>query len=151
MSSAQHGMSRQEFQHVIDRMLPVGSGLGFKVETVGAGSCRLRMPFRAEMVRPGGTIAGPATMTLADCAMYGVVLGMKRDALMAVTSNLSIHFLRAPKQADLVAEGKLLRLGRRLAVIEVAIFSEGEEEPVAHATGTYALPTPTQTESSAVP
>lgn len=147
----QQGMSLQEFQQVIDRMLPVGRGLGFKVEALGQGNATLRMPFRAEMVRPGGTIAGPVTMTLADCAMYAVVLGMKRDAVMAVTSNLSIHFLRAPKPVDLIAEGKLLRLGRRLAVVEVTIYSKGEEKPVAHATGTYAFPSRTKVEGLAVP
>jgi len=147
----QHGMTAEEFQTVIDRMLPFGQGFGFKIESLGHGRAVVRMPFSPVMTRPGGTIAGPVTMGLADCVMYAVVLGMKRDAVMAVTSNLSIHFLRAPKPAAIIAEGKLLRLGRRLAVVEVTMYSEGEEEPVAHATGTYALPTQSQAEGSAVP
>jgi uncharacterized protein (TIGR00369 family) len=147
----QQGMTRREFQAVIDGALPVGRGFGLQVESLGQGKAAIRMPFRAEMVRPGGTIAGPAMMALADCVMYAVVLGMKREAVMAVTSNLSIHFLRAPKPADLLAQGELLRLGRRLAVVAVTIYAEGETEPVAHATGTYALPTQASAEGSAVP
>jgi uncharacterized protein (TIGR00369 family) len=147
----QHGMTAEEFQAVIDRMLPFGKGMGFKVESLGQGKAVVRMPFLPVMARPGGTVAGPVTMGLADCVMYAVVLGVKRDAVMAVTSNLSIHFLRAPKPATIIAEGKLLRLGRRLAVVEVTIYSEGEAEPVAHATGTYALPTQASIEGHAVP
>ncbi len=59
---------------------------------------------------------------------------------MAVTSNLSIHFLRRPGPVDLIAEGRALKFGRRLAVLEVTIHSDGDPDAVAHVTGTYALP-----------
>ncbi|HLI13392.1 MAG TPA: PaaI family thioesterase [Alphaproteobacteria bacterium] len=144
-------MGLAEFQALIERDLPMGQWLGFRVEALGDGKAVIRMPARRELMRPGGTIAGPALMTLADCAMYAVVLGMRGDAVMAVTSNLTIHFLRAPKPVDVIAEAAMLRLGRRLAVIEVVLFSEGEAEPVAHITGTYALPGTGHRPSGAVP
>jgi uncharacterized protein (TIGR00369 family) len=146
-----HRMTIAEFQGLIERDLPIGHWLGFRAEAMADGKATVRMPFREEFVRPGGTIAGPATMALADCAMYAAVLSQRGEAVMAVTSNLSIHFLRAPRPVDLVAEAEVLRLGRRLAVVEVTCYSAGDPKPVAHVTGTYALPGQTRGEGSAVP
>jgi len=146
-----HKMTVPEFQALIERDLPLGHWLGFSAVAMGEGKATVRLPFRQDFVRPGGTVAGPAMMALADCAMYAAVLGMRGEAVMAVTSNLTIHFLRAPKPADIVAEAELLRLGRRLAVVEVTIYSAGDSKPVAHITGTYALPSQSKGEGSAVP
>jgi len=146
------GMSAAEFQALIARDLPLAEWLGFRAERLGEGRARLRLPFKPELVRAGGTVAGPAMMALADCAMYAAVLSLRGEAIMAVTSNLTIHFLRAPRPADLVAEAEVLRMGRRLAVIEVTIAAVGEEaKPVAHVTGTYALPAQNRGEGTAVP
>ena len=91
-------------------------------------------------VRPGGTVAGPALMALADVCMYAVVLGLIGRVELAVTTNLSINFLRKPEPRDLVAECRLLKLGKRLAVGEVTLLSDGMPEPVAHVTSTYSIP-----------
>ncbi len=85
-------------------------------------------------------MAGPAMMALADTAIYVALLGMIGPVALAVTTNLNINFLRKPVAADVIAQAKLLKLGRRLAVGDVLIFSDGDEEPVAHATVTYAIP-----------
>jgi len=145
------GMALAEFQRLVDEELRLAHWLGLTVERIGQGKATVRLPRKPETVRPGGTVAGPAMMALADCAMYAAVLGHNRDAVMAVTSNLTIHFLRAPKPADLLGEAEVLRLGRRLAVIEVTIRAEGEEKPVAHVTGTYALPGAAPGGGAAVP
>lgn len=79
-------------------------------------------------------------MGLADAAMYAAVLGALGRVEMAVTQNLNINFLSRPAQKDLIAEAVILRLGRRSAVLEVQLFSEGSDDMVAHVTGTYALP-----------
>lgn len=80
-------------------------------------------------------------MTLADAAMYIVLLSAIGPVALAVTTNLSINFLRkAPANRDLLAEAKLLKLGKRLAVGEVLLFSEESDEPVAHVTSTYSIP-----------
>ena len=79
-------------------------------------------------------------MAIADATLYAVVLGMIGRVELAVTTSLNINFLRKPPQADIIAEGRILKLGQRLAVGEVMLFSEGVDEPVAHVTGTYSIP-----------
>src|SRR5215831_3659661 len=113
---------------------------GLSIEAVWDGGCRVRQAFRELHVRPGGTISGPTMMALADFAMYVAVLGAIGPVPLAVTINLNINFLRRPTTRDLTAEARLLKLGRRLAVGEVTICSDGEEEPVAHVTSTYSIP-----------
>jgi len=114
---------------------------GVKVEAVEAGRVRIRLPFDPTTVRPGGTISGPTMMGLADYAVYAVVLSLIGPVKLAVTTNLNCNFLRRPKPGNLIAEGSILKLGKRLAVGEVSIFSDGEEDdPVAHVVATYSIP-----------
>lgn len=105
------------------------------------GSVVVAHPVGAAELRPGDTVSGPVMMTLADVALYIAILARIGIVPLAVTTNLSINFLRKPR-ADrrVVARCRLLKLGRALAVGEVYIYSEGEDEPVAHATGTYSIP-----------
>jgi uncharacterized protein (TIGR00369 family) len=110
------------------------------IEALWHGRCRVRLPFRREFLRPGGTVSGPTMMRLTDVAMYVAVLSAIGWVPLAVTTQLNIHFLRKPEPRDLLAEAKLLRLGKRSAVGEVTIRSDGTEEPVAHATSTYSIP-----------
>ena len=113
---------------------------GLAIEAVWEGGCRVRQSFRAASVRPGGTISGPTMMALADFAMYVAVLAAIGPVPLAVTINFNINFLRKPAQRDLTAQARLLKLGKQLATGEVTIFSEGEDEPVAHVTSTYSIP-----------
>lgn len=116
------------------------SGSGLAIEAVWERGCRVRQAFRAFSLRPGGTISGPTIMALADFAMYVAVLAAIGPVPSAVTINLNINFLRKPAPRDLVAEARLLKLGKRLATGEVTICSDGETEPVAHVTSTYSIP-----------
>jgi uncharacterized protein (TIGR00369 family) len=116
------------------------SDSGLAIEAVWDGGCRVRQAFRQMSVRPGGTISGPTMMALADFAMYVAVLAAIGPVPLAVTINLNINFLRKPAPRDLVAEARLLKLGKRLAMGEVTICSDGESEPVAHVTSTYSMP-----------
>ena len=100
---------------------------------------------REDFVRPGGTVAGPVLMALADYVMYGVVLSLIGPVELAVTTNLNINFLRRPEPGAVLAEGAILKLGRRLAVGEVRLYEEGgqrqqERSLVAHVTSTYSIP-----------
>jgi len=107
------------------------------------GSVVVAHPVGERELRPGNTVSGPVMMTLADVALYLAILARIGIVPLAVTTNLSINFLRKPR-ADrrVVARCRLLKLGKALAVGEVYIYSEGEDEPVAHATGTYSIPKP---------
>jgi uncharacterized protein (TIGR00369 family) len=113
---------------------------GLAIEAVWERGCRVRQAFREVSLRPGGTISGPTMMALADFAMYVAVLAAIGPVPLAVTTNLNINFLRKPVPGDLVAEARLLKIGKRLATGEVTIRSDGETEPVAHVTSTYSIP-----------
>ena len=91
-------------------------------------------------MRPGGTVSGPTMVFLADWTIYVALLAVYGGAAMAVTTSLTINFLRKPGTTDLVAECQLLHSGRRLAMAEVKIYSAGVSGPVAQVTATYALP-----------
>ena len=115
-------------------------GCGLSIERVGYGEARVRRAFSDNFLRPGGTISGPTMMELADFAMYVAVFSAIGAQPLAVTTNLSINFLRKPAKADLIAEARLMKAGKRLAVGEVTIYSDGVPEPVAHVTSTYSIP-----------
>ena len=101
---------------------------------------QVRHAFRDKSLRPGGTISGGTMMLLADATMYVAVLASIGWLPLAVTTHLSIDFLKKPAPRALDAECRLLKLGKRLAVGEIAIRQAGEEELVAHATSTYSIP-----------
>src|SRR5262245_30735144 len=111
------------------------------IETVTPSETVVRMRQDARAMRPGGTVSGPAMFKLADFSVYVAVLGaLGGGALQAVTTSMTINFLTRPKPADLIARSRLIKVGRRLAVAEVELYSEGSTEMIAHATSTYALP-----------
>jgi uncharacterized protein (TIGR00369 family) len=125
---------RREFSQVFhDRS-------GLVIEAVWHGGGRVRQAYQPQFLRPGGTISGPTMMALADFAMYAGLLASIGPVPLAVTTSLNINFLRRPEPGDLVAECRLLKLGKRLAVGDITIRSDGREEPVAHATSTYSIP-----------
>jgi len=107
---------------------------------VGPGRVRVTAPYREGLLRPGGVISGPTLMSLADTAAYALVLAHVGDQLMAVTSQLNMSFLRGARPGDLHAEAALLRLGRRLAVMDVRLWTESPDRLAAQANVTYAIP-----------
>jgi uncharacterized protein (TIGR00369 family) len=111
-----------------------------RVEQADGKTAVCRMPFDASSTRPGDTVSGPTMMGLADSVMYALVLSAVGFQPMAVTTNLSINFLRMPGRADLVGEGRMLKLGRALAVGDVLIRAADKSEPCAHAVVTYSIP-----------
>lgn len=112
-----------------------------RIESADGTTCLLRQPYSERMLRPGGTISGPTLMALADFAMYVVLLSAIGPVGLAVTTNLNVNFLRkgAPGK-DVLAEARLLKLGRRLAVGEVNLLSGTSPDPIAHVTATYSIP-----------
>ena len=117
------------------------TGGDISIEHADGTTCRVRQRYSENMLRPGGTISGPTLMALADCAMYVVLLSAIGPVGLAVTTNLSINFLRkgTPGQ-DVLAAARLLKLGKRLAVGEVNLLSGISPEPIAHVTATYSIP-----------
>jgi uncharacterized protein (TIGR00369 family) len=113
----------------------------FVVERLGADGLTVRMAIADRHLRPGGTVSGPSMFALADVAIYLAVLSRLGPVALAVTTNCSIDFLRKPEAGrDLLAEARLLKLGRVLAVGDVLIRSEGSDAVVARAGLTYSIP-----------
>jgi uncharacterized protein (TIGR00369 family) len=135
-------MTREEIEHFLDKEFPQiqYGGRTYTVEEVGPLFARLRMDYHERHIRPGGTLSGPSMMALADLSLYVAILAHIGPVALAVTTNLSFNFLRKPEKRALIAECHLLKLGKRLAVGEVGIRSEGETALVCHATGTYSIP-----------
>jgi uncharacterized protein (TIGR00369 family) len=112
----------------------------YEIEEVWHGGCRLRQRYNARSLRPGGTLSGATMMSLGDFAMYVAVLSAVGWVPLAVTTNLTINFLKKPPARDLLAEARLIKLGNRLAVGEIGIRADGEDDLVAHVTATYSIP-----------
>lgn len=111
------------------------------VESVGDRGATVSHEIGPDELRPGGTVSGPVLMSVADVALYVALLGQIGIVPLAVTTNLTINFLRKPSaSARIVAHCRLIKVGRSLAVGEVYLYSESSSEPVAHAVGTYSIP-----------
>ncbi len=112
----------------------------FVIEEVRPMYARVRMMFSDSRLRPGGTISGPSLMTLADTGLWVALLAMIGREPLSVTSHLDIDFLRKPAAADVVAHTNLHKIGKRLAVGDVLMYSAGETVPCARSSVTYAIP-----------
>lgn len=113
----------------------------FTVESTTQDGVTLRLRVGESHLRPGGTVSGPAMFALADLAIYAAILSRIGPVALAVTTNASIDFMRKPESGrDLVADCRLLKLGKTLAVGDVLIHFEGGTEPVARCSMTYAIP-----------
>ena len=133
-------MTPDELAEFLAREFPQSDPTRSTIEEVRDGYARIRRRTDASDLRPGGTLSGPTMMAMADNAMYVVLLAMIGPVPLAVTTSLNINFLRKPAPGDLVAEASILKLGRRLAVGEVTLSSDGVEGPVAHCSVTYSIP-----------
>ncbi len=111
-----------------------------RIIEVEPGRVHALLPYREGMLRPGNLVSGPTLMGHADTTAYALVLCHVGEELMAVTSSLVMNFLRGAKPGDVHAEGRLLRLGRRSAVCDVRLWTEGPDRLAAQATVTYAIP-----------
>lgn len=111
-----------------------------EVVSVEPGRARLVLAYNERTLRPGGVISGPTMMSVADTAVYAMVLAHIGEQPMAVTTSLTMHFLRPAKPGPLTADVRLLKLGRRIATAEVHLHTEGPDRPCASAVVAYALP-----------
>ncbi|MBB4304771.1 uncharacterized protein (TIGR00369 family) [Rhodobium orientis] len=135
-------MSADEVIALLDREFPQihEGGQSYFIEGIAPGAASLRLHAAARHLRPGGTVSGPAMMTLCDLAAYVVILAHIGPVALAVTTNLNINFLNKPEPGDIVADCRLLKLGKRLAVTECRMHSVASDTIVAHATATYSIP-----------
>lgn len=133
-------ISAAQFEALAKDKVPFAGQMGISVVSLGDGAASLRLPFRDDFLRPGGTISGPVLMGLADLAMYAAVLSRIGLVEHTLTVTLNITFLRRPQPADVIAEATLFKVGKRLAMGEVALYRAGDSDMVAHVTSTYSIP-----------
>ena len=110
------------------------------VEEVNDEFIVMSYPVNDTHARPGGTLSGPVMMTLADTCAWVAIMAQIGPVVLAVTTSLHIDFLRKPAITDLMAKARVLKLGRKLAVVDVELFSRGTTELVAKALVTYSIP-----------
>ena len=134
-------MTAAELEAFLRKEMPQLFRSSVTIEHADGRTCRVREGYHHGMLRPGDTISGPTLMALADLAMYVVLLSAIGPVALAVTTTLTINFLsKAPAGHDLIAEARLMKLGKRLAVGEIVIRSVASADAVAHATCTYSIP-----------
>lgn len=133
--------SPAEIEVIVHRGVPLAAAWGVEVVQAEGGTATCRLPWREELLRPGGTVSGPALMGLADVAMWAALLGVTGGRDESLTTSLTIHFLRRLAPGPVLAEARLLRRGR-LIVGEVLIRSEASEEIAAHVTTQWAAVSP---------
>jgi uncharacterized protein (TIGR00369 family) len=131
-----------EITEFLEEVFP-GAMEAFVIEDVVPNAARVRMVFAPSRLRPGGTISGPSLMALADTAMWVALLAMIGRVPLSVTSHLDIDFLRKAEPRDVLADARVLKIGKRLAVGDVLMCSDGEDRPCARASVTYAIPSGT--------
>ncbi len=132
-------MTIPELAAFLDEVFPEVRGR-FEILDLGSFSALVRMTARAEDLRPGGTVSGPAMFALADVAFYIATLAMIGPEPLTVTTNASIDFLRKPAPGPMLAEARVLKLGRSLSVGDVLLRSEGAAAAAARASLTYSIP-----------
>ena len=117
---------------------PSDPALAIRIEELTDATIRMRAPIGDRQLRPGETVSGPALFSMVDAVAWMLTLAHLEPGRDAVTSAVTMQFLRRPQPLDLVADGRLLRIGRRLSVTDVLVYSDGVADPVAQATVTYA-------------
>lgn len=134
-------VSVEEMNKIAREEVPLVGNMGIAFLVIEDGYATARLPFRDDLLRPGGTITGPAMMGVADVVLYACVLSRIGIVKLAVTTSLNVNFLRRPTPGDLLAEGRLIKCGKRLAYGEVTLASaDAPDDPVCHVTGTYSIP-----------
>ena len=135
-------MDIEALERFIDERFPQARAHGYALSALDDEHLVLSMKTSSTHLRPGGTVSGPVMMTMADTAAYLIILAHLGPVALAVTTNLNIHFMRKPEPGELRATSRILKLGKRLAVVEVRLHGERDDtkDAYAHATVTYSIP-----------
>ncbi len=135
-------LNASQIEAIIKRGVPLFEDLGIRVEAVSDTEACVRLPYATRLLRPGGSVSGPALMAVIDSAMYALILKAIGREEMALTSDIQLRFLRRAAATDVIGKARFLKQGSRLLSFEVELFSKGEKEPCVHATGSYVMPHP---------
>lgn len=133
-------INAEEMETYLQEIFPQVDGM-FGIDRLDEDLLVMRLLNQDRHLRPGGTVSGPAMFSLADVSAYVATLARIGRQPLTVTTHCSIDFMRKPAAGvDVLAEARVLKLGRSLSVTNVLLFSEGERKPLANASLTYAIP-----------
>jgi uncharacterized protein (TIGR00369 family) len=135
-------ITAEDFLAVLHASMPETHTLDLRIDRLVRGAMVVRLAHDDRRLRPGGTISGPTLFMFADLALYGITMSIVGREPLAVTTDVTIHFLRKPRPAALVCTAKVLKAGKRLVIGSAEVVTEGDSEPVAHVVGTYSVPPP---------
>jgi len=99
----------------------------------------LRMAFSDRLCRHGGIICGQALMALADTAMVIAVLAANRGYRAMTTVDQTTHFMRPAAQSDVIADARVVRLGRTMSFGRITLSSSTDNKPVAMVSSAFAM------------
>ena len=112
-----------------------------EILSIGNRTSKVRKTISVDDLRPGGTVSGPVLMHVADFALYVAIMGEIGIVPLTVTTSFNINFLRKPTpNQNIVGICNIMKVGKKLVIGDVYLYSEGDTDPVAHATGTYSIP-----------
>lgn len=133
-------ITEQELDEIVAASIPWVGDLGLKVEAIGEGTCRARLPFGPRKVRPGGTVAGPMLVALASYAAYVAVLSAAGRVEQAAVVSQSATFFKGTA-GDVLAEARIVNRGRRLVTTETLLLAADPAATLlAQVTAIYSLP-----------
>lgn len=118
----------------------IQKGRDVTILSIGPGEAVLRLSPGEHHLRPGGTVSGPTLVTLADVTAYAALLAHVGPEPLIVTTNLNVNFMRRSRPVPIIAKCRIMKLGQRLAVVDVEIRPEAGGDIIAHATATYSIP-----------
>lgn len=130
-------LDANEVMQLINVGIPAAADLNLEILELREDFAQVAMPNRDWMLRPGGTLSGPAMMTLADVAMFILLAGVYGPELMAVTSDMHTRFLARPLAQAMQADVRFLKAGKRLVSMECSIYNVGRVDMLAHVTGSF--------------
>ena len=133
-------ITAEQFLNVLHTHMPDTRGLELSVQSLTRGEAVLRLGHDERRLRPGGTISGPTLFMFADLGLYLVTMSLVGLQPLAVTTDLTMHFLRKPAPRAMICHARVIKAGKRLVVGEATLTSEGEPEPIAHIIGSYSVP-----------
>ena len=137
--ASQSAVTAEQFLAIVHANMPSTSDLDVTVLELLHGRAKIRVAYDARTVRAGGSIAGPTIFALADLALYAATMTIIGAEALTVTTDLTIHFLSKARNEALVADARIVRAGKMIAVGSVDIATESGKA-IAHAVGSYAIP-----------
>jgi uncharacterized protein (TIGR00369 family) len=112
---------------------PPGAGADWQPGAV------LRMAFSERLCRHGGIVCGRALMALADTSMVIAILAANRGYRPMTTVDQTTHFMRAVTSSDVLADARVVRLGRTMSFGRVTLSSATDNKPVAIVSSAFAM------------